>query len=269
MLRLPDHGGAALELAAVHDLDELVSRIGDADERLRDECASHTLACPERGRSRVVRLAAELELVTSDLEHLAKLWNEPGARDEVETREVLCRAGRFLAHLRGGWHDGDERLGGGVAAPEPVALEGGPHDPDVHDPALEELTYLGRRALADLELHLGEPLPQLEELGGGHQPRAARLDAKGDRPAHAGADVRHLALRCVGHRDDLLCALVEDATRVGERDATGPADHELRPELFLEFAQLIGERRLRDVEPPGSRGDLPLLCDRHEILELP
>ena len=72
----------------------------------------------------------------------------------------------------------------------------------------------------------------------------------------------------MGHCDEVRGAAVEHFAGLGERDAAGAADDELATELLLEFGQLIRERRLRDVEPAGRRGDLVLLRDGDEILEL-
>ena len=102
----------------------------------------------------------------------------------------------------------------------------------------------------------------------GHEARAARVDAERDGAAGAGGDAGHLALGRLREGHDPQGALVEHLAGLGERHASRAAHGELAAELLLELGELVGQRRLRYVQAFGGRGDLMLLCDGDEVLEL-
>ena len=55
----------------------------------------------------------------------------------------------------------------------------------------------------------------------------------------------------------------------GDRHVTGGPFHQRHPHLVLQLADLLGERRLRDVLAGSGPGEVPLLCERDQIAQLP
>ena len=109
---------------------------------------------------------------------------------------------------------------------------------------------------------------ELREPRARREPGDVAADREAERPGEAAAHAGDLARRGGGHGQDAPGAVVEEPARLRERDASRPPADELRPELSLELGELVGERRLRDVQAPGGRGDLALLGDGDEVLEL-
>ncbi len=63
---------------------------------------------------------------------------------------------------------------------------------------------------------------------------------------------RRLGRRHLG--DDALAAIVEHASRLGQRQAPRRAVQELDPEIALETRNLLGNLRLGDAEASGGGG---------------
>jgi hypothetical protein len=56
---------------------------------------------------------------------------------------------------------------------------------------------------------------------------------------------------------------------IGELYLSRGAQQKLHLDLFLQLADLLTERRLRDVEPLGRATEVELIGQRHEIAEVP
>jgi hypothetical protein len=63
--------------------------------------------------------------------------------------------------------------------------------------------------------------------------------------------------------------LGQDVCRQGRPHGAARPGEELDPELALELADRLRERRLRDVEALGGTAEVKLLVDRKEIPQLP
>ena len=60
----------------------------------------------------------------------------------------------------------------------------------------------------------------------------------------------------------------QQLTGVRDRDLTGAPLHERQSHLLLEPLDLLRESGLGDVLPRGSTGEVPLLGECHQVLEL-
>jgi hypothetical protein len=114
-------------------------------------------------------------------------------------------------------------------------------------------------------------------VAGPERPEHARHQAIGGGRHHAHRERPGLAPR---RPPDVLRRLrrpLQDGPRVpeqhparlGERDAPPGPREQLHPELALELADLLAERRLRDAEPRGGAAEVQLLRDRHEVPQVP
>ena len=122
------------------------------------------------------------------------------------------------------------------------------------------LDVVGRRAV-NPEAHARVELPKGHDLLGQHG-KAARLgaadrDLAGERALAFGK----LLLRLVRKRDDLLRALLEQQSLLGQRDAVFIPVEQLHPKLLLELDELPRKRRLRHMQKPGGARDV--LLPRH------
>ncbi|AMA58857.1 hypothetical protein BCCGELA001_22995 [Bradyrhizobium sp. CCGE-LA001] len=98
------------------------------------------------------------------------------------------------------------------------------------------------------------------------QDRAGRSDVQ--RPDQARADRPDLVFGDLDLLQDRAPAHQHGVTGLRQLDlAAGPVE-ELGPELGFERLDVLAERRLREVQPPGGEGEAALLGDRDEIPEL-
>ena len=70
-------------------------------------------------------------------------------------------------------------------------------------------------------------------------------------------------------RQDLRPALEQHLAGGRELDAARGAVQQRLPELGLEAADLLRERRLRDVQPRGGAAEVALLGDGDEVAQVP
>ena len=73
----------------------------------------------------------------------------------------------------------------------------------------------------------------------------------------------------VDRGEDLAAALEQHLAGGRELDAARGAVEQRLAELGLEAADLLRERRLRDVQPLGGAAEVPLLGDGDEVAQVP
>ena len=78
-----------------------------------------------------------------------------------------------------------------------------------------------------------------------------------------------LGLHPLGEVHEVVGALPERDAFLGQRDSACAAFEELVPELVLQRGELRGKRRLRDVQPFGGAGDVPLVRHGEKVPEYP
>ena len=136
------------------------------------------------------------------------------------------------------------------------------------DPPLREIAQHGGRlglvhpqlqrdvAGADVGQHPGQ------QIGGhgGDQPQI--------QPPPQPVMKAHRALQIVHLRKDLPGAGVHLVARAGQADAARQALHQFDPEAGLQFTDLLGKRRLRDMHPLGGAAERARLGQSGEIAEL-
>ena len=105
----------------------------------------------------------------------------------------------------------------------------------------------------------------------GHESERRRLArADGDR-ADDFVRVRRLdlGLHPFGKVHEVVGALPQRDAFLGQRDSACAAFEELVPELVLQRGELRGERGLRNVQPFGGAGDVPLVRHGEKVPEYP
>ena len=103
----------------------------------------------------------------------------------------------------------------------------------------------------------------------GDQVRGGRAEhAEAERAAMELAHLAHRVARLCDTREDALRLGTKGAPRLGEDDAPADARQQLDPELGLELAHLLGERRLGDEERTCRRGEGAVLGRGEEVSEL-
>jgi hypothetical protein len=78
-----------------------------------------------------------------------------------------------------------------------------------------------------------------------------------------------LLLHPLGEGEQVPCVVEEPPTARGEADMTAVAQQQRRAQLVLKLADLLGERRLADVEPRGGPAEMQLVGHRDEIAQQP
>ena len=89
------------------------------------------------------------------------------------------------------------------------------------------------------------------------------------RPYSPRAARRASSTRRVDGGEDLAGALEQHLAGGSELDAAGGAVEQRLAELGLEAADLLRERRLRDVQPRSGAAEVPLLGDGDEVAQVP
>ena len=83
------------------------------------------------------------------------------------------------------------------------------------------------------------------------------------------ASVSGAAPHPLGDRQQLTRVVEEPLAAHGEGDMPAVAHEQRAAELALELADLLGERRLADVEPRGGAAEVQLVGDRDEVPHQP
>ena len=99
------------------------------------------------------------------------------------------------------------------------------------------------------------------------------MGERGDEAEHEpsrrpGSDRRDHGRRALGRSQRPPCLGQERAARGCQLDVTAVAPEQLDPELALEPAHLLGERRLRHLQPHGGTAEVQLLGHRHERAQM-
>ena len=114
---------------------------------------------------------------------------------------------------------------------------------------------------------------QLPAQGGGERRkhRVGRGAGETDRepPVLAARGAAGVLNRGIDRRQNLSAPLEQYLAGGRELDAARGAVQERLAELGLEAADLLGERRLRDVKPRGGSAEMPLLGDGDEVAQMP
>ena len=114
-----------------------------------------------------------------------------------------------------------------------------------------------RVALAEVAREIGDQVPGR---------RAEHPEAQG--PAAKLADAAHGVARAIDVGEHALGLGAERASRLGQRDPASHPCEEVDAELALQLSDLLGERRLRDVERPRCRRERPVLRGGEEVAQL-
>ena len=190
-------------------------------------------------------------------------------RDEVLSPE-LCDLDRLVFGSRGEWMVGRKRddqavLPDGLDV-QTACLHGHAEQGQVDVARLQCRHLFGREHLApDADIHIRQLVAQCA-----HEAREQRVGRRPD------AADREVALPAVG---DALCAAgggvdgVEDRDRLpeivlaggGQFDAPRRPDEQCDAEFVLELADLLGQRRLGDVQTLSRAAEVQFLGDRAEV----
>ena len=171
------------------------------------------------------------------------------------------------AAVRGG-EDGDVGLGedgsdgeafGGVAVAEDAGVEGSVFK-SFHD--------AGGEGLMKMEVDAGEGLAEGTEDAGEGGEHAGADEADIERADLAATDAAGFVDVALDVAEGAACAFEEGDAGVGEGDGARGADEEGVAEDLFEFADLLGERRLREVETFGGATEVKLLGDGDEVAEV-
>ena len=165
-----------------------------------------------------------------------------------EPRQLLTAAGRDREH-EAVLDDRDVREG---------PVDGKAHETDIEGAALERIELRRRGHVFEGDVHLRVSLSE-----GRHQP----WDDQARRDAEAEAQLAYVATgrptgaieHPVGVADQGCDVVGEQATDAGELRATATADEERRTHLLLQLVNLLGERRLGEMQGPGSPSEVALL----------
>ena len=114
-----------------------------------------------------------------------------------------------------------------------------------------------RVALAEVAREVGDQVPGRRAEHPEAQCPAAKL-----------ADAPHGVARAIDVGEDTLGLGAERASRLGQCDPASHPCEEVDPELALQLPDLLGERRLRDVERPRRRRERRVLRGREEVAQL-
>ena len=137
--------------------------------------------------------------------------------------------------------------------------------------AVEQSRDLGGREqlAAQVEHDAGQLLAQ----GGGERGQQSRrceepVKPIGEAPVLAARRAARVLDRGVDRGEDLAAALEQHLAGGRELDAARGAVEQRLAELGLEAADLLRERRLRDVQPRGGAAEVPLLGDGDEVAQV-
>ena len=105
----------------------------------------------------------------------------------------------------------------------------------------------------------------------GHEAERRRLARADGNRADEFVRVRclDLGLHPLGKIHEIVGALPESDAFLGQRGSARAAFEELVPELVLQRGELRGERGLRNVQPFGGAGDVPLVRHGEKVSEYP
>ncbi len=107
-----------------------------------------------------------------------------------------------------------------------------------------------------------------EEAGDAALGQRLERGAEPDRAVTPGPEAGHFLRRRLGLEENPARAQGEAGARLGQPAGAGPAFDEHDAELALERSDLLGESRLRDVQPLGRRREAHRVGDREEIAEV-
>jgi hypothetical protein len=164
----------------------------------------------------------------------------------------------------------DELLRDELMKPQPMALDalGDRQEGEVQLVVAEHVGHLPAGLLAhgepDVRMALMKPGERQRQVDGPHRVHRPDRQVAGIGAAHQ----RQFAVGGVQLGQDPPRADHQELPRLGERHPPGRALHECQPELVLEPADLLGERRLGNVLERGRAGEVPLLRERNEVAEL-
>jgi hypothetical protein len=141
-------------------------------------------------------------------------------------------------------------------------------DAHFHAAMLDGFGHGLRGAFRDQKLHLRTPLP--EDRHGGRQQAGAngRYRADGQPPAAQTDHLPHCLTCGEGAIQQSLGMSTERFARGSQHAFTPPALEEGRPELVLQFADLLADRGLGEMQPGCCAGEIPLPRDLEKILQL-
>ena len=105
----------------------------------------------------------------------------------------------------------------------------------------------------------------------GHEAERRRLSGTDGDRADDFVRVRglDLGLHPLGKVHEVIGTLPESQAFLGQGDSARAAFKELVSELVLECGELRGERGLRNVQPFGGAGDVPLVRHGEKVSEYP
>ena len=105
------------------------------------------------------------------------------------------------------------------------------------------------------------------------EPRHIELSRRKGRPhrdpaADQSTELVDLVADAIDLGEDVAGTLGDRLARLGHRHGSACALEQLRAELPLETTDLVGERRLSDVQLLGRPGEVTVTCDRLGISQL-
>ena len=168
------------------------------------------------------------------------------------------------------WQDRHELLGDELAQDQPLGLDplGHRQEGEVEHVVAEHLRELLARLLADGQL---DPRVALVEhcQCQRHVHRSHRVHRADGHVARPDAGERlHLRVGGVDLGQDPAGSRDERLARLGDRDPAGRALDQGEPDLLLEPADLLRERRLGDVLARRRPREVLLFGERHEVAQL-
>jgi hypothetical protein len=234
----------------------------DADAR-GDEREEVLWARPALDDARAIAGAGEVLVVPAVPRRPRRARRQhPRLIRQVRQRQLLAVRQRVALRQHGRHRLAQDHLGCQVVD-QRRAAEGGV------DGALAQAADQARdRHLLGAEGHPGMAVPEHA-----HQGRHQVVGQRGEEPDPqfallAASRATHGLDRTLGLREHRPRLAEQHGADVGELDSTGAPLEQLDPELRLQRADLLGERLLGDVQPPGRAGEVALLRDGDEVAQL-
>ena len=142
--------------------------------------------------------------------------------------------------------------------------------PDIELAADERGQLRHRRELSEHEIDIGMAVAELAQHVRERRAEHRRADeADRERPLRSARDRPGAVGRSVDRCEDRACVLEEALARGGERHPAPVAGEQCDAELALERADLLAQRRLRDMQPRRRPMEMQLLGHRDEVTKMP